>query len=574
MIMKKKITQNNAPAAGGNWWDKLGKPQYGGEIVIRASRNIVNFDPYFNEMLTTIQTAWMERLHADDWTMDPAIFDYKPLWHPPQYLKGQLAESWELTDSSTFVAHLRKGIHWQDIPPANGREVIAEDVVFHFSRLYGLGGGFTQPSPFHKSTFAFQELASVTAADRYTVVFKWKIPSPELITEAMLDVKLSLCLENPDAVRKWGDVSDWHHAIGTGPFILKDFVSESHAVLVKNPNYWGHDERHPQNQLPYIDTIKYRYVPDNAAALAEMCAGKIDIIDVVSPVQALAIKKSNPEILQIPTPLPPTITLDPRLDVAPFNDIRVRKAMQMAIDLPSVARDYYRGTVEPYPDTITSRYMKKFGFGFPYEEWPQDLKQEYEYNPPDARKLLADAGYPKGFKTNLVADAAGDMALMEIVKVYFAAVGIDMEIRPMETAAWQTFVQINHRHDQLAHRPAGPLGKTSAPLMDLNRFQTGAFVNYQMISDPVFDALYAKAMAAANINEIKQIFRDANEYVARQHFAVSLLQPMSYSLCQPWVKGFNAQFGSSWGAAGGPGMLSFYLGRFWIDQELKKNLGH
>jgi len=85
----------------------------------------------------------------------------------------------------------------------------------------------------------------------------------------MLDVKLSLCLENPDAVRKWGDVSDWHHAIGTGPFILKDFVSESHAVLVKNHNYWGYDERHPQNQLPYIDTIKYRYVPDNAAALAK-----------------------------------------------------------------------------------------------------------------------------------------------------------------------------------------------------------------------------------------------------------------------------------------------------------------
>jgi ABC-type transport system substrate-binding protein len=166
------------------------------------------------------------------------------------------------------------------------------------------------------------------------------------------------------------------------------------------------------------------------------------------------------------------------------------------------------------------------------------------------------------------------MALMHIVKGYFAAIGIDMDIRPMETAAWQSFVQINHQHDQLAHRPAGPLGKTSAPLMDLNRFQTGAFVNYQMISDPVFDALCSKAMAAANIDEVKQIFRDANEYVARQHFAVSLLQPMSYSLCQPWVKGFNAQFGSSWGAAGGPGMLSFYLGRFWINHELKKSMGH
>ena len=71
--MKKKTTETPAPTVGGNWWDKLGKPQYGGAMVIRASRNIVNFDPYNNEMLTTLQTAWMERLHADDWTMDPGF---------------------------------------------------------------------------------------------------------------------------------------------------------------------------------------------------------------------------------------------------------------------------------------------------------------------------------------------------------------------------------------------------------------------------------------------------------------------------------------------------------------------
>jgi len=72
----------------GKWWDKLGKPRYGGEINIRASRNIVNFDPYFNESLTTIQTAWMEKLHADDWTLDPTIFEYKTCWRPSQYLRG------------------------------------------------------------------------------------------------------------------------------------------------------------------------------------------------------------------------------------------------------------------------------------------------------------------------------------------------------------------------------------------------------------------------------------------------------------------------------------------------------
>jgi len=64
-IMVRKAT------TGGNWWDKLGKPQYGGEMVIRADRNIVNFDPYFSLNLTTINSAWMERLFADDWTLDP-----------------------------------------------------------------------------------------------------------------------------------------------------------------------------------------------------------------------------------------------------------------------------------------------------------------------------------------------------------------------------------------------------------------------------------------------------------------------------------------------------------------------
>jgi ABC-type oligopeptide transport system substrate-binding subunit len=110
--------------------------------------------------------------------------------------------------------------------------------------------------------------------------------------------------------------------------------------------------------------------------------------------------------------------------------------------------------------------------------------------------------------------------------------------------------------------------------MDLNRFQTGSLANYQMISDPVIDTLCAQAAAATSLDEILRIFRDANEYVARQHFSISLLQPMSCSLCQPWLKGFNAQFGSTFGAAGGPGMLSFYLSRFWIDRKLKQSMGH
>jgi len=80
------------------WWDKLGTPQYSGEMVIRANRNIVSFDPYITENLANIYSAWMERLVADDWTLDPAVFDYKTHWHPSQYMKGHLAEDWEFSD--------------------------------------------------------------------------------------------------------------------------------------------------------------------------------------------------------------------------------------------------------------------------------------------------------------------------------------------------------------------------------------------------------------------------------------------------------------------------------------------
>jgi len=560
-----------------NWWKKLGKPQYGGELNIRASRNIVNFDPYYHESLTTIQTAWMEKLHADDWTLNPAVFGYKTCWRPSQFIKGQLAKSWEFSDPSTCIVHLRKGIHWQDIPPANGREFVADDVVFHFNRLYGLGGGFTHPAPEPFTVLMFKDLISVTATDRYTLVFKWKTPNPELITETLFGISLALSLENPDAVKLWGDVSDWHHAIGTGPFILKDFVPDTSATLTKNLNYWGYDERHPQNKLPYIETIKYLIIPDSGAALTAMRAGKIDVMDAVTPVQAEAMRKTNPEIMQYLTPLPPTVSICPRIDKPPFNDINVRRAMQQAIDLPTIAKDYYHGLVEPYPDTLTSRYISRSmkGWGFPYEEWPQGLKDEYAYNPTMAKRLLADAGYPNGFKTNIVVAADAEMNLLQIVKSYFAQIGIEMEIRQMEAAEFVSFVQINHQHDQLSHTPAGALGHTAPPLLQLMWLRKGSPKNQmQMIDDPVCDGFYAKAMSCTDIDGIRQILREANEYVARQHFSISLLQAMSYSLCQPWLKGFDAQFGSTWGVATGPLMLSHYLGRFWIDQGLKKSMGH
>jgi len=554
--MKREVT------TGSNRLDQSCDPQYGGTLNLRIEGNPVHFDPYDHPLRMNILSGWLETLHVETWTMTPKV---------QQVIKNHMVECSEFTDPSTYIVHLRKGIHWQDIPPLNGREFTADDVAYHYDRLYGLGHGFTKSGPGAILHF-FRSLISVTATDKYTVVFKWKEPNQEIMRESIQESGCVHAIEPREAVEKWGGLSDWHHAIGTGPFILKDFVPGSEVTLVRNPNYWGHDDCYPQNQLPYIDTLKILIIPDNVAALDALRTGKIDVLDGISSKQAKEIRKTNPEILQVSYPSGNAICIDPRNDRTPFNDIRVRKAMQMAIDLPTICRTYYGNTCLPYPCSVTSNYKK--GWGFPYEEWPQDLKEEYGYNPTEARQLLADAGYPNGFKTNIVAEETGDMDLLKIVKSYFTDVGIDMEIRTMDPTAGADYIN-GRKHDQLAQRGVGgKIGRLFVPpVHDLGRLATGQAGNHLMVSDPLYDAFYTKAMSTTSFEGIMQILRDCSEYVARQHFDISLLQPMEHSLYQPWFKGYTGQHSSISGSLG-PQLLFFYGARFWIDQNLKQKMGH
>jgi peptide/nickel transport system substrate-binding protein len=408
-------------------------------------------------------------------------------------------------------------------------------------------------------------LVSVTATDKYTVVFKWSIPNPEFITEVMESAGRSdACIESPDAVKTWGDVNNWQHAIGTGPFILTDFIDGSSATLVKNPGYWGTDERYPQNKLPYIDKLIVLIIPDDSTALAGLRTGKIDVVDATLAQTAQQVAKTNPQISQISVPYVCGFSLDPRNDMKPFNDIRVREAMQMAINLPQIATTYYLGAASPNPVTLTSQYMVG-GWGSPYDQWPQALKDQFAYNPTAATQLLAAAGYPSGFTTDIVVDTAYDMNLLQIIKAEFAAININLNITALDLPSWNAFVQTNHKNDALATRStSGIMGNTYEPMIAVNKFLTGNYgADWAMVSDPGYDALYAQAMAATSTDSAKQIMKNVNEYVAQQHYVISLLQPVTFSLVQPWLKGYSGQYGATYGSSGPP-FLFFYAARFWI----------
>jgi peptide/nickel transport system substrate-binding protein len=545
----------------------INKPQYGGTMNLRIDSNIVTFDPNDKSFRYSIMSGWLECMHAGYWPLEPIPFNGK--FGQLNYTNCHLVESWEFTEPGNYVVHLRKGIRWQNIPPVNGRELTSDDIAYHYHRLYGGGHGFTTRGP--GAHYQFTPLESITAIDRYTIAFKWKAPNPEIVRDAMQAWGSLASIEPREAVEKWGNLDDWHHAIGTGPFILKDVVQGNSATLVKNPDYWGHDEQHTTNQLPYIDALKLHIIPEKAAAIAALRAGQIDALDGLTPLEADAIQQTNPELLRATFPAPNALTLDPRNDLKPFSDIRVRKAMQMAIDLPAICHTYYKDTCRPYPSSITSYYMK--GWGFPYEEWPQELKDEYAYNPVKSRQLLAEAGYPNGFKTNIVADATGDIDLLKIVQTYLAQVGIEMEIRTMDSAATSAFVY-GRKHDGLASR--GKIGKLGAmglnPVNFLSRLASGP-ANYMVIEDPELDAFHPKSWEVSSFDEIKKLLRDCNELVARKHFLISLLQPMECVLYQPWFKGYHGQRDALTGADG-PHLLFYYPARFWIDQKLKKSMRH
>jgi ABC-type transport system substrate-binding protein len=114
--------------------------------------------------------------------------------------------SYEMPDLTTVIAHLRQDIYWQNIAPANGRQFVAADVVYHYDRMLGLGDGFTKPSTYFGTVVAWQSLISVTAVGNYTVEFKWKVASPEFITEAQHGLGQEMCMRPHEAWETWGSL--------------------------------------------------------------------------------------------------------------------------------------------------------------------------------------------------------------------------------------------------------------------------------------------------------------------------------------------------------------------------------
>jgi peptide/nickel transport system substrate-binding protein len=377
----------------------------------------------------------------------------------------------------------------------------------------------------------------------------------------LLDDHFAQSIVPREAVEKWGDLNDWHRMIGTGPFILKDFVAGSSITTVRNPDYFGRDERYPQNQLPYVDKIVYLLIPDTSTADAAMRTGKIDWLSGVDWERQRQFKKTSPDLLSVDMPQN-AITLHMQVDKSPFDDIRVRKALQMSIDLKTLAATYYGGTVPATP--VGS--MAHQAYRADYETWPQEVKDGYAYNPDGAKKLLKEAGFPNGFKTTITTTSPY-VDILSIIKSYFSAIGVDLAIDVKDPGAYNTFVSGANAVMSTPTRGAGAAWGTLPPMPALSyRVKSNPNAYPQgRINDPVMEALYVKANQSIDESERAKIIREADMYIISQQWTVNLVRTFNYEVYQPWVKGYkNVSLIERTG---------HIFTRLWIDQGLKRSMG-
>ncbi len=299
-----------------------------------------------------------------------------------------LAVSWDISaDGLTYTFHLRHGVKFHTTPwfmPT--RDFDADDVLFSFNRQW------KPEDPWHSvshSNFSYfnsmalpQLLKSISKADDYTVVFTLNRPEAPFISELGMDFASIQSAEFADKMMKAGTPEKFDHfPVGTGPFVFVNYQPDSVIRYAANPDYW--------NGRPKIDNLVFAITPDPSVRFAKLKANECQIIALPNPADLPAMK-ADPNLKVLSGPALNIGYWAFNTEKKPFDDARVRRAMAMAIDKKAILQSVYLGTGVNAVNLI------------PPNLWSYNSAvKDYPYDPAQAKKLLAEAGYPNGFSTDI-----------------------------------------------------------------------------------------------------------------------------------------------------------------------------
>ena len=541
-------------------------PQYGGSIAEGITSESKHTDTWWGVAARGAVNLLLDKMGVVDWSIDRDEWDLTSGYTPRAVLRGQLAESYEISpDDLTYTFHIRKGVHWHDKPPMNGRELVAEDIVFSLQRFMGQGD-FAEAGPTEFSSMAKLPVESITATDKYTVVIKMAKLSFNAFQIIYQDSHEGSWIYPPEVIQEYGHMQDWKTAVGTGPYMLTDWVKGSAITYTKNPNYWGNDEKFPENRLPYLDEIKLLVMPESSTRLAAFRTGKVGRLSDVDLDQARALQRTNQELLW-KTTLGTSFSFAMDVRKPPFDDINVRRAMQLALDVETIGDTFFGGLGQNTPTGFAGR--STIGFHTPFEEWPEELKAAYTtYDPERAKQLLAEAGYPNGFKTKLMIDPArtsdSNLDHTQLAVTYWAEIGADVEIDIVEAAVWRARVNA-HSYEGMT-RGFNNVNYDPLVIARVATYSNEPW-NTSGIQDPVQDALVEAAENAVTVQDMMDRVKEADMRFIEQHYNIwgSPIRP-SFTFWQPWMAGYNGEIQMG----GGTYYLPF--SRVWVDSDLRDQM--
>jgi peptide/nickel transport system substrate-binding protein len=319
-------------------------PKYGGSVeigTVYSTISALSWDNYdFNWKHNHDTGAVYEQLFAADVSQARSRGGKATLipdaYIPTDLLTGELAEKWEFRDNPLqAVITLRKGVMFPDKPGVMAaRELVADDVVFAYNRL--------EKSP-KKISGYFDHLERVEATDRHTVVFTFKNYNAEW------DYRFGWGYYSGIVPKEVADAGagNWKNVNGTGPFQLAEFVQGNSNTYVKNPVYWGTEKINGvETKLPLVDKVVFRTIKDEATYLTALRTAKLDILETIRWSAVEELKKNAPQLQWSKWLNMSGTFLSMRVDTKPFDDIRVRRALNLAVNKQEIVKEYYGGNAE------------------------------------------------------------------------------------------------------------------------------------------------------------------------------------------------------------------------------------
>jgi peptide/nickel transport system substrate-binding protein len=421
-------------------------------------------------------------------------------------------------DGNVYTIRLRPGVRWEAKPPVNGREVVAADVKYTMERALKKSPYANLLGPVEKIETPDKHTVRVRLADAFAP-FLHNLAEP---WNAILP---------PEVEDKMGDFSAAESMIGCGPFALERYEPGVKAVFARNPTYYD-------KSLPYLDKVEWLFIKDRSTQLSLFRAGQVDIpfYDGRIPRSDVgSFKKSNPGYPVVFWDWLAVRTLAMRTDKPPFNDVRVRRALSLAVDRRKWVAQYLEGQGDRDPGPVPSAMRQ---WKLPARELGEGARY-LEHDPALARKLLADAGLGNGLRikcTNCPGYGPEYVEDLELLARDLKQVGVELQIVNEEYGPYIRGSFLG-KFEEASWGPSPIFTEIDDYLY--NFFRSGRPNNRSHVTDTQLDVLLETQRRYTARSSRKRIIDDIQRRAAAQVYYVYTPFPRNVSSWTPRLRNYG-----------------------------------